>query len=102
MARNRLELQKLLEQILGSRNVYFQPPTNLVMEFPCIVYTRSNSKTVYADNKKYVLKKCYQVTLINSDPDSKTLDKLELLDYCQFDRQFKSENLYHTVYKLYF
>jgi len=30
----RLELQNLLENILGSRNVYFQPPENLKLNYP--------------------------------------------------------------------
>lgn len=40
----RYELQAVLEGILGSGNVYFQPPENLKMRYDCIVYERSESK----------------------------------------------------------
>ena len=36
----RLELQDLLETVLGSQYVYFQPPATLRMRYPCIVYAR--------------------------------------------------------------
>ena len=40
MAKTRLELQSVLEQTLGSRNVYFQPPASVKMKYPAIVYER--------------------------------------------------------------
>ena len=44
----RYELQAVLEGILGSGNVYFQPPENLKMRYDCIVYERSEIETVHA------------------------------------------------------
>ena len=35
----RTELQTLLEEILGSKNVYFQPPDTVSMKYPAIVYS---------------------------------------------------------------
>ena len=37
--RNRLDLQKIFEDILGSKNVYFQPPESLKMKYPAIRYS---------------------------------------------------------------
>ena len=51
--RTRLELQSFLEEILGSRNVYFQPPTSFKMEYPAIVYARKNIINTFADNNVY-------------------------------------------------
>ena len=34
----RIELQLKLEEILGSRHVYFQPPASIKMTYPAIVY----------------------------------------------------------------
>ena len=39
---SRLELQTKFENILGSRNVYFQPPASVQMRYPAIVYSRKN------------------------------------------------------------
>lgn len=98
----RLELQALLIELLGSDNVYFQPPSNLVMKYPAIVYQRQNADVRYADNKVYKDLTRYQVTVIDSDPDSVIHKKLLDLPMCSYDRFFVADNLNHDVYNLYF
>jgi hypothetical protein len=98
----RLELQALLVDLLGSDNVYFQPPAGMYMEYPCIVYGRNDVHMQYADNSPYKHKKRYQVTYMGRDPDSDVPDKLAMLPLCSFDRHFKSDDLNHDVYNLYF
>ena len=51
----RIELQTILEGLLGSENVYFQPPENLKMKYDCIRYSRTKIKTVFADDTPYAL-----------------------------------------------
>ena len=41
----RLDLQKLLVELLGSDNVYFQPPPSVQMNYPAIVYKLDDEKT---------------------------------------------------------
>lgn len=94
-------LQALLTQVLGSKNVYFQPPDAKVMKFPCIVYQLSNVDTTYADNRDYVKYKCYQITYIDGSPDMTIPDKLDSLPMCSFVRFFTSENRNHYVYRIY-
>ena len=50
---SRPNLQTKLEQILGSRNVYFQPPESIKLNYPAIVYKRSNIQNTFADNEVY-------------------------------------------------
>ena len=45
----RKDLQKLLEQTLGSRNVYFQPPATIKMQYPAIRYELVEMHTKRAD-----------------------------------------------------
>lgn len=40
----RLELQNKLEELLGSRHVYFQPPESVKMEYPAIKYSMTGIK----------------------------------------------------------
>lgn len=96
----RLDLQTLLEELTD--NVYFQPPTNLVMSYPCIMYQRDGSSTRFADNKAYSHAKRYQVTVIDRDPDSILPDKVEEQAFCQFDRFFTADQLNHWVFTLFF
>jgi hypothetical protein len=98
----RTSLQSLLETLLGSRNVYFQPPPTLEMGYPCIVYNLDNMDTKYADNYPYSIEKRYSLTVIDKDPDSPIPDKVATLQKCQFDRHFISENLNHNIFIVYF
>ena len=102
MAKPRIELQALLEKLLGSRNVYFQPPESVKLKYPGIVYEISGIQTDLADNRIYRSRKRYAVTVIDKDPDSEIPDKLQDLDYCDFDRHFTVDNLNHDVFILYF
>lgn len=98
----RLDLQELLETVLGSENVYFQPPPGFMMSYPCIVYNRSNIRSTHADNEPYRFDKQYTVTVIDADPDSEIPDKVSKLPRCILDRHFTSENLNHDVFNILF
>ena len=45
----------LCDDILGSPNVYFQPPANVLMNYPAIVYALKGIDTVRADNRVYIM-----------------------------------------------
>lgn len=98
----RIQLQTKLEEILGSKNVYFEPPENIKMKYPCIVYELGAGLRTPADNKKYLFSQGYSVTYITKDPDSDIPDKLLELEHCSFERPFVSENLHHWVFFLYY
>lgn len=99
---SRLDLQSKLETILGSRNVYYQPPSSNQMKYPCIKYELSAIDTKYADDTGYALKRGYQMILIDKNPDSEFIDKLMVLPFCKFDRAYKADNLNHFVFSIYF
>lgn len=97
-----LSLQAVLEGILnGAGKVYFQPPANIQMVYPCVVFERYNTKTEFADNKPYTWNKRYQVTLIDKDPESVFFDKLIALPKCLHNRSFVADNLNHDVFNIY-
>ena len=103
MARPRVELQQILENILGSRNVYFQPPENLKLKYPCIIYELTGVESVDADNTSYLNYKRYTVTCISGDPDTVIPDIiLESIKHSSFDRRFVTDNLYHDALTIYF
>lgn len=98
----RLQLQSLLETLLGSRNVYFQPPPTVRLQYPCIIYNRENIDTTFAANKPYQHTKRYQITVIDRDPDSIIHQKVGDLPMSSYDRFFTADNLNHDVYNLFF
>lgn len=100
--RSRLELQTKLEEISGTKHVYFTPPPSLKMEYPAIKYKRGKIDTRYADNKKYISITRYDVTVISRRPMDPLVDKIMELPYCTHDRDYESDNLYHVSMTLYF
>jgi hypothetical protein len=96
----RLQLHNILETL--SENVYFQPPNNVTLIYPCIVYSRSGSQLEHADDMLYRHTKRYQVTVIDRNPDSDIPDQVVALPLCSFDRWFASDNLNHWVLNLFY
>jgi len=102
MSQRRVELHKILENVLGSKHVYYQPPTGLKMQYPCIVYNLADADDIHADNKIYRRLYRYSLTYITKDPDDPKRDLIDDLQYCSFDRPFVSDNLHHFVYTIYY
>lgn len=100
MARSRLLLQARLKELTD--NVYFQPPPTITMKYPCIVYSRDNEETKFADNVPFNRQKRYQVTVIDRDPDSPIPDQVAELPQCSFDRFFAADDLNHDVFTIFF
>ena len=98
----RLELQTLLEGILGSENVYFQPPENIKMEYPCIVYQPDFLLNNWADGGPYFQKNRYLITVIDRNPDSLIPQGVRSLSECVYDRFYTAHDLNHHVFKLFF
>ena len=98
----RSELHAILKAILGSDYVYFQPPEDIRMVYPAIVYSLDYTLSQFADGIPYAYDKRYLVTSISRDPDSPVPDKIAMLPMCTFDRAYRADGLHHTSYKLYF
>lgn len=97
---NRLDLHEIFCKILGTRNAYYQPPESVKMKYPAIVYSREDIENTFADNEVYKQSLFYQVTVIDSDPDSEIVHKVSQLPMCIFDRHFASDNLNHDVFTI--
>ena len=99
---DRLDLQSLLEGLLGSRNVYYQPPESIKMQYDAIRYSKKNIRTMYANNSKYSMKDCYELVVISVKPDNPVIKKLLELPYCSYDRHYVADNLNHDVLTIYY
>lgn len=96
----RLELHELLCETLGSRNVYFQPPDSIKMQYPAIVYFRNDMPISHADNSAYIISTEYQIIVIDKNPDSDIVNKVASLPRCQYDRHYKADNLNHDAFTM--
>jgi hypothetical protein len=96
----RQQLQSLLESI--TEHVYFQPPPNLQMTYPCVVYSRDSADQKRADNTTYRFTQRYSVTVIDRDPDSSIPGQIAALPMCTYVNWFAVDGLNHDVFQLFF
>lgn len=99
---SRLNLHEELCALLGSRNVYYQPPASVLIKYPAIIYERSFIRSDFADDTQYIGRVGYSVTVVDKNPDSDIVMNLSKWPYCRFDRHFASDNLNHDVFTLYY
>lgn len=102
MAR-RLQLHEELCSILGSRNVYFQPPESVKLKYDAIVYNTADRNDLKADDGKYRSFVGYDVTFISRDPDSEIPDLLlNSFQRIRHSRSFTTDNLHHDLFRIYY
>lgn len=109
MARSPSQLQTLLENLTVTEaepdkkvQVYFQPPSNLSMVYPCIVFHRDFTMVAFADNLPFRRMKRYVLTVIDRDPDGAIADLVAELPMCKHNRFYTADNLNHDVFNLFF
>lgn len=98
----RLLLHEELCSILGSRNVYFQPPESIKLQFPCIVYSRYDGYTLYANDNPYNFRVIYRVIFISKDPDAEVVKKIGNMPRCRFERNYTADNLNHDAFIIHY
>jgi hypothetical protein len=99
---SRTDLHTLLVNLLGSTNVYFQPPESIQLSYPCIIYRKSKIETDHADNNPYNLREKYTITVIDPDPDSTIPNGIAMQSTAFHDRFYTFNNLNHNVFTIYF
>lgn len=105
---SRLQLHEAFIDILETRGqkvsrVYFQPPENYKMEYPCIKYSLAGIKSDRADDINYNSTNRYDVIVMDYDPDSEIHNKiLSHFPMCSFDRPYVTDGLHHKVLTLYY
>ena len=98
---DRLELHSVLQELLGSSNVYYQPPESIKMQDDAIRYSKKTIDSKYANDRKYSMIDCYEIIVISRLPDNPVIKKLLSLPYCSYDRHYIADNLHHDVLTIY-
>jgi hypothetical protein len=98
----RLDFQTALAALQDGVAVYFQPPPNVSMVYPAIVYNRDIRAVSYADNGIHSQTHRYQVTVIDRDPDSLLPDLVGDMPLSTRVRHFTTEGLHHDIFYVYF
>lgn len=91
----------LVEALGDEERVYFQPPENIKLGYPCIIYSRDRARNEHADNRLYFSQKSYLVTVIDPDPDSPLPDKVAQIPKSSMIRHYKTDHLNHDVFTIF-
>lgn len=101
LARSQQALHRELLTIVD--HAYFQPPENVKLQYPCIIYSCNNVLPQFANNKPYINYDRYELILIYKDPNTELVKNLRnKFKYCRLDRHYVSDNLYHDAFNLYY
>ena len=98
----RLELHALLVRLLGSSNVYHQPPENLALRFPAIIYERVDYAVEYADDRPYHSVRQWQVSVVSQEPTHPVVDKFMELLTAVFKTRYVVSGMQHDVVTIYY
>lgn len=99
----REELHEELCTILGSRNVYFQTPESVKMQYDAIRYSLGGKDLKHANNKIYKSVNKYEGIIITRDPDTTLPDELLAhFEMCSLGRPYTADNLNHYPFTLYY
>lgn len=100
---SRLELHEEFCEVLGTRNVYFQPPESVKMQYDAIRYKLGGKDVKRANNKLYLSTNQYEGVVITRDPDTTIPDRmLKRFEMCSFGRPYPADNLNHYPFTIYY
>lgn len=102
MKASRLELHTQLEELLGNKNVYYNPPASKQMQYDAIRYSLSSINSRFANNIRYKNMDCYELIVISRTPDPEVVSKILNLPYTSLSRPYTSDNLYHYPITIYY
>jgi len=97
MEKTRLTLHQTLVDILGSNNVYYNPPETLQMKFPCIVYNLDYIEDMHADNSKYIDWTTYKIYVVSKKVDHPAIRQILNIPMTRFSTRYVRDGLYHDV-----
>lgn len=95
------DLLHLLQKAVANNRVYFQPPENLKLEYPVVVFHLTKIKVDHADDAPYKGAREYVVTLITKDPEPDALEKILKIPYTTLDSTYQSDGMNHFVFTIY-
>ena len=99
----REELHDKLKKLVGSSNVYFQPPASVQLSYPCVIYSIGEGNAMHADGVLYHYVDSYEVIFIYKKPNVAIIEQvLMTLPMCKMTRAYVIDNLNHYAFRVYY
>lgn len=95
------DLLRLLQKAVDHNRVYFQPPENLKIGYPAVIFHLSKVKLDHADDVPYKGAREYSVVLISKEPEPEVIDEILKIPYTTLDTTYISDGMNHFVFTTY-
>lgn len=99
---NRLSLHTLLTDTFPDVTIYYRPPGNVLLQYPCVVYEPKAFLPSYANAAAYVVGNRYQVTFISVLPGVSNSQLMFVLHghglVVESNTAFENDDLAHEVF----
>lgn len=84
--------------------VYFQPPSNVRLEYPCWVVERETVRLIKADDRAYLNRPGYKCIYMNrTEPDPEILRMIpERYPYCLYRSHYVVDNVHHDAFLIHY
>lgn len=101
MANKRLELAIKLEDFCP--NCYYQPPSDITMKYPCIIYNKDTPLQSNANDFNYISIDKYILTIVEYKADTGVAEKIrDAFRTARISQKYIADRLHHTKIELYF
>ncbi len=97
------ELRKIQEEVNGYHHTYFEPTESVRMKYDAVVYKRNDMNVRRADNKSYLIRDSYLLTVISRNPETFLPRAIQdHFERCAPGRFFVRDNLYHFPFTIFY
>ena len=104
----RLDLHHKLQSIYektthqsAEKKIYYQPPASVKLSYPCLIYKLIDMPVAHANNFPYKIEHMYELTVVDTDPNSPLREEIAKMFVCRLVRTYESDNLHHYVFHIY-
>lgn len=107
---NRISLHYKLDEILKrhyttkdpeDERVYYNPPANIHLKYPCIIYREVDIKSKNASDRRYHISKEYSVMVVTKARDSNIHEEiLDEIPYSNYNMSYIQDNMNHTILRI--
>lgn len=99
MAKSIQETINLLKEIC--ENVYYNPPASIQMRYPCILVQLDDMLHGHANNRVYKRDNRYSLIVIDRNPDSDLMRKVDDLPMTSMGRSYIADGLWHFTFTMF-
>jgi hypothetical protein len=101
---NRLFLHSLLETTFPDVTIYYRPPGNILLEYPCIVYERKAFEPTFANTAAYIVGTRFQLSFLSQLPGYSSVQSLYALHgqglIVTSSDSYENDDIVHDVFSI--